>query len=373
MFGGGVLGPNLRRNGTTAGHKAAGLVVALLLPLGLTACRRQASAAPTALAPTVEVSQARSASTEATIVTTGLVQRRREVALAFRVPGVLTAVNFEPGDHVKSGQLVAMIDPTALAARRKQSQADLERIRRELDRDRRLNQSGFVSQQQLENQQMAFTVAAAADESTRFDEGAARLSSPVSGDVLQRSAQAGEVVQTGQLVLKVADAGSPFILRAPLSLRDAAKVRVGDPATVHSDTSVIALSGRITRVGDAADPLTGTVLVEIELEPQASLRSGEAVRAELTAHGEGASRDGVRIPAEALIEGTGDRASVFLLDRNSTARRTAVQFLGLQGEDALVRGIALRAEVITAGGGFIRDGDHVRVLRSPPPPSGAAR
>jgi multidrug efflux system membrane fusion protein len=40
----------------------------------------------------------------------------------------------------------------------------------------------------------------------------------------ERAAQAGEVVQPGQVVVRVADLTSPLVLRLPLAARDAARV-----------------------------------------------------------------------------------------------------------------------------------------------------
>jgi len=44
------------------------------------------------------------------------------------------------------------------------------------------------------------------------------------------------------------------------------------------------------------------------------------------------------------------------------ARRTSVEFGGFDGDDALIRGLPAGARVITAGGGFVGDGDKVQVV-----------
>ena len=45
-----------------------------------------------------------------------------------------------------------------------------------------------------------------------------------------------------------------------------------------------------------------------------------------------------------------------------TARRRQVQFGGFDGDDALIAGLPAEAQVITAGGGFVSDGEAVRVV-----------
>jgi multidrug efflux system membrane fusion protein len=52
---------------------------------------------------------------------------------------------------------------------------------------------------------------------------------------------------------------------------------------------------------------------------------------------------------------------VFRFDAGK-ARRTAVTFGGFDGDDALVAGLSAGTQVITAGAGFVADGEAVRVV-----------
>jgi RND family efflux transporter MFP subunit len=294
----------------------------------------------------------------------GTLERRREMALSFRIPGVLTAVKVEAGDRVSAGLVVAAIDPAGVDARQQQTIADLERARRDLERDKTLFDKGYVSRQRIDDRQSALKAAQAAHDAARFDRRWASLVSPASGVVLERRAQAGEVVAAGQVVARIADLSSPLVLRLPLAARDAARVRVGDPAQVRvEDLGDQLLSGRVTRVGEAADTRTGAINVEIELSaPPTALRSGQVAHATLSvrsAPGQAAAY--ARIPAEAVLEAAGPRAFVYRFDQGK-ARRTSVGFGGFDGDDALVSGLADGAQVITAGAGFVADGEAVRVI-----------
>lgn len=294
----------------------------------------------------------------------GTLERRREMALSFRIPGVLTTLRVEAGDRVQAGQAIASIDPAGVDARQQQTSADLERARRDVERDKALFDKGYVSRQRIDDRTSALKAAQAAYDAARFDRRWASLVSPVSGVVLERRAQAGEVVAAGQVVARVADLASPLVLRLPLAARDAARVRVGDSAQVTvEDLGSQALTGRVTRVGEAADTRTGAILVEIELSaPPANLRSGQVAHATLQVRAApGATTGYARIPAEAVLEATGQRAFVYRFD-GGKARRTAVSFGGFDGDDALVAGLPGGTQVITAGAGFVADGEAVRVV-----------
>jgi len=339
-------------------------LAALLMTTALAACGGK-PATETATPPTpVEATRVAAPEASASATAAGALERRREMALSFRIPGVLTAMKVEAGDRVAAGQLVAAIDPAGVDARQQQTVADLERARRDLDRDKTLFEKGYVSRQRIDDRQSALKAAQAAYDAARFDRRWASLVSPASGVVLERRAQAGEVVAAGQVVARIADLSSPLVLRLPLSAREAARVRIGDSAQVRvEDLAEETLPGRVTRVGQAADTRTGAVSVEIELSaPPAALRSGQIAHATLAVRGgPGAASAYARIPAEAVLEANGPRAFVYRFDQGK-ARRTAIGFGGFDGDDALVSGLPDGAQVITAGAGFVADGEAVRVI-----------
>lgn len=337
---------------------------ALLAAVVLTGCGGKPKADEPVAPTPVEAARVAAPGASGSVTGAGTLERRREMALSFRIPGVLTAMRVEAGDSVRTGQTIAAIDPAGVDARQQQTAAELERARRDVERDKALFEKGYVSRQRIDDRTSALKAAQAAYDAARFDRRWATLASPVSGVVLERRAQAGEVVAAGQVVARVADLTSPLVLRLPLSAREAARVRVGDAAQVTvEDLGGQPLTARVTRVGEAADTRTGAISVEIELSaPPANLRSGQVAHATLQVRAApGAATAYTRIPAEAVLEASGQRGFVYRFD-NGKARRTAVTFGGFDGDDALVAGLPDGAQVITAGAGFVADGEAVRVV-----------
>lgn len=314
--------------------------------------------------PAVEAVTVGAALAEDSIQSTGRIERRREMDLSFRIPGVMTRVSVEAGDQVRAGQVLATLDPATVAASEQRAAADLERVRRDLARDQTLFDKGFVSRARLDDRASAVKAAQAAYNSTAFDRRWATLVSPVTGVVLARNGQSGEVVQPGQAVVRVADETSSFVLRAPTPDRDAPRIRVGAQAQVQLEGAVSSLTGRVTRVGQSAGARTGAVDIEIELPPSAALRSGQIATARIEAAAESAATTRLaRLPAEAILEARGRAATVLIVEPGtSVARRRSVTFAGFEGDFALVDGLAPGAQVITAGAGFVGDGEKVRVV-----------
>lgn len=79
------------------------------------------------------------------------------------------------------------------------------------------------------------------------------LESPVDGVVLEKSAEAGEVVAAGAAVVKIGDIDRPW-MKGYISERDLGRVRLGMPVAVHSDSYPGKVyQGRVTFINSEAE------------------------------------------------------------------------------------------------------------------------
>lgn len=298
------------------------------------------------------------------LILSGTLARRREITLSFRLAGVITDMAVDAGDTVAAGQSLARLDPTGIESRKTQAEADLERVRRDLRRDETLFAQGYVSQQRIDDRRSALKAALAAYDSAVFDRRWASLSAPAGGVVLERMAQRGEVVQPGQAVLRIADLTSPLVLRVPVADRDLFRVAAGQRVEITVDgLPGETLIGQVVKIGEAASPRTGAVMVEVETPSRPNLRSGLTAKARFGPPPGGASAQGpsglLSVPAEAILEAQGDKAFVFRL-QGDRVRRVAVRFAGFDGDFARLGGLSPTDQVVTAGAGFVSDGERVR-------------
>ncbi len=335
---------------------------AILAVLALTGCGADEAVEEKAPPPAVEIARVAAGAAADIVTATGSLEREREMTLSFRIPGVIRTLTVDDGDPVAAGRVVASIDPTTVDAGARRAAADLDRARRDLARDQQLADKGYVSRQRLDDRKSALDAAQAGYDAAAFDRRWASLVSPVSGVVLARRAQAGEVVQPGQPVVVVADEGSPLVLRVSVPDRDAPRVVQGAPATVRIGAD--SLPGVVSRIGRQVAAGTGVVEVEIRIPARADLRSGLIATAEISATPAGGAASAfARVPAEAILEASNGKAFVFRLDeRAKAARRTPVGFGGFSGDDALVSGLPAGSAVITAGAGYLADGQAVSVV-----------
>ncbi len=337
-----------------------------LVSWALCACKPSQHSVDAGERSSVEAVRAEPVGAGGSVTATGALRRQREVALSFRISGVMTKLNADEGDMVRQGAVVATLNPTAVYARLAQAKADLAKAERDYARFAQLVRQDAISRAQFDNQKTAWDLARSAYDAARFDVDGARMVSPVSGPVLSRTAQEGEVLQGGQTVITVADDSSALLLRVPVTDRDAMRLEAGANADVRFDAREdTIIPGRVVRIGQLAGAQSGTVQIDIAIAPDQNLRSGMIATATIhlppsVKYGPAARRQ--RIPSEALLAASGRFAFVFVLDpRRKTARRTKVGFAGFDGDDVLVDGLASGAMVITAGAGYLADGEHVIV------------
>jgi RND family efflux transporter MFP subunit len=326
----------------------------------LAGCSPHPPASPQPL-PVVQVVRAVGESGQAAVEATGAFRWTSEAELSFAIPGTITRLQVDQGDVVAPGQVLAVIDDTAVRARAVQTAADLEQARKELRRYEPLLQKGFISSQQLDRLHTAMASAQAAHDSAIFDQRRARLISPVGGAVLRRTAQNGEVVQAGQAVVTVADENSRLVLRLPVASRELARIRIGAPAHVRLRDGP-SREGQVIRIGRAIDDRTSTFEVDVAVRDVSGLRSGMIAEAAIAATTVSSATGYATLPAEAILEVHDGRAGVLIYDPGSgRARRATIRFGGFDGDSALVAGLPPGADVISIGAGFINDGQRVSV------------
>jgi RND family efflux transporter MFP subunit len=322
--------------------------------LALTACGEPATErAADAQGPVVTVIAAAPASAPGVVRASGLLGYRREPALAFSAPGVISAIAVDSGDQVRRGQRLATLRRTSVGSNADEAALARANAERDLARTQELFERGFVSETRLEDARLALE--RARDSSV--------LTAPTDGVVLRRTAEPAQTIAAGAPVLVLGETGSGIVVRAPVASSDAARVRVGDSATVRvSELNSETRQGRVARVGAKGDDATGAFEVEVEIDAAEGLRSGMVAEVEIAAAGAGAEAAAILVPTMALFDARADQGIVFVVDSQGIARRRAVRTAGVtQAGVLVVEGLSPGENVIAAGAAYVRDGEAVRL------------
>lgn len=337
-------------------------VVTAVMGLGLLAGCGSA-AAPEAADPLIEVRVASVGSSSAAdqVTAAGTVALRRETSLAFTSDGRIARLAVNEGDRVRVGQLLAALDPTTTAASLSSAEAERERAAREYERSRALLAQGWVPKARVDAAEAALRAAEAQVRSAGFQTGNSRIVAPGSGIVLARLAEPGQVVAAGTPVLVLGEESSGMVLRLAVPDRDAARLRVGTPASIAIGALPgETLTGRIIEIAGRADRATGTFLVEVGLPADPRLRSGQVGAAQLIAEGQGEAT--LAVPPQALFAVRAGQGFVYVIDGDRVRARRIE--LGETG-DATTRvraGLSAGERVAVSGIDRLSDGQRVRVI-----------
>ncbi|QJQ31190.1 efflux RND transporter periplasmic adaptor subunit [Sphingomonas lacunae] len=339
---------------------------AVPLALCLAACG-DSDGAPVAAPPPIDVRVAEvgAQSQPERIDAAGTVALRRESPLGFTSAGRITLLSANEGDTVRSGQLLAALDPTTTAATLASAEAERARAAREYARSSELFEKGWVARPRVDSAEAAVRVAEANVRSAQFQLSNSRIVAPGSGIIIARLAEPGQVVAAGTPVLILGDASSGHVLRLAVPDRQAVRLRVGQPAEVSIGAlGDERLTGRVLEIAGRADAATGTFLVEVALPADERLRSGQIGTARIIA--DTAGERNLSVPPQAVFAARAGEAFVYVVDsaRNRVTLRRVTLAETTDNSIRLTGGLEPGEMVAVTGIDRLSDGQAVRVVRT---------
>lgn len=278
-----------------------------------------------------------------------------EADLGARVSGYVSELLVDIGASVSARQVLARITVPEMIQARNAAVAEVTALQSEHARIAALVERNSMTRAALTEAQGRLDMARARQAEIEAEMNYATIEAPFAGVVTLRTIDPGDMVYQAsspkggdQPLLRVAKRD---VIRVKVYVpeRASAWIDVGDPATVVFDAlagSVFA--GEVSRLSEALDPGTRTMLVEIDLDnADGRIRPGYYGQTRILLE----QRDDVlAIPAAALRTDGG--AAVFAVGPDGTARRVPVTIgvadadwveitQGLSGGERLVTGAAL--------------------------------
>ena len=371
--------------------------LALLLALGWVATQ----SGP--LAPIqVTVTQAVTGEVRPALFGIGTVEAQRAYLLGPTAAGRVKRVLVDVGDKVRTGQLLAEMEPVDLDTRIASVVAALDRgqsavaaaeaqardarsrqalAANEARRGEELGQAGVISQSDVDTARQALqsataqlaaaeaVLASARQDLTRLNadlggaqqqRGNIRLSAPVDGVVTSRDAEPGSTVIAGQSVLKLEDPASLWIT-VRLDQGRSSGLRVGLPAAITRRSDPLTpLVGKVVRVEPTSDAVTEERIAKVAFDRvPGDVSTGEMAEVTLQLP---VVRNAVIIP-NASLRHRGADTGVWL--RANGQWRFVPVTTGAEGLDGTVQileGLAAGDEVVVYSERDLDDGSRITVV-----------
>ncbi len=310
---------------------------------------------------------------------TGVVVSPKDAILRARVTGTVVERPFEPGSHVKEGDVLFRIDPRpfevalrAAQAQRDQAKAQLAFAEVEVARIEPLEDQGFASTQRLQLLESNRSVAVGRLQETEAEVARQRLNleysavrAPFSGRAGLSDVNVGDLVTANTTDLVSVVQTDPIDVQVALSAADSAAVQRameagGASVTVLEGASHPEREARIYKLDNRFDPGTARRLVRAWLENgDERFLPGEFVRTRVQV----GTEERILVPTVALSSLL-DQRIVYTVDGEGRVRLTPVETGDTYGRMTAIRkGLDTGALVATDHLQSLAQGQHVRVRR----------
>jgi len=307
--------------------------------------------------------------------TIGEIKPRHETDAGFRVSGKLVARLVKVGDKVRKGDVIARIDGEDYENRLRQAAADVKAAEAVLveataneARQRKLMTGGYTTKVNYDAAKKGLISAEAALQSARVaakmaadQVGYTVLHADFDGVITATGAEAGQVVGTGQMIVREASLAERD---AVFSIAEADVINgffaIGDNVSLSllSDPSIYA-RGQIAEVSPIADPATRTFQVKATvIDPPDAMLFGSSVSG--TA---GRPMDaGIGLPPSAVFGGGVGTAVWIYQPASHTVTLRPISIGRYEAHKVVVSdGLASGDIVVAAGVNRLREGQEVKL------------
>jgi RND family efflux transporter MFP subunit len=292
----------------------------------------------------------------------GTVEESAAVALSFLVSGTVEEVLVSEGQHVRRGQLLAVLDAATAELSYQGALAKLRQAQDAYDRLAKVHGNGSLPDVKFVEVETGLQQAKSMAEVLRKNLEDCRLFAPRDGVVASRQIEPGVNVMPGVQVLELVSVDRVFV-KFPVPENEIGFVVCGQEALVTvAALDYAVFRGRVEVKGVSANAITHTYEAKIGVDnPLYRLRPGMICRVTAFSGAEGKAAE-VVVPNRCVQIAADGRRFVWLADGGAVARRRFVETGDLVDEGiVVVEGLSVGERLITEGFRNVSEGMRVVV------------
>ena len=339
--------------------KSLHFVLPLVMLAALAGCAKSGESEAAAPAPPVKVHLATVHAENVTDVVeiTGTVRPVQRAVLAAKVMGPIEELPVALGQRVRTGDLLVKISAGEIAARVAQVQAQLNVVRRDLDRERDLLTKGASTADMVHGLEDRFAMTQALVHEAEAMLAYTAIRAPFDGVVARKPANAGDLAAPGMPLLEL-EGTADFQIEAAVPDSLAVKLAPGLTLEAAIPTSGATFRGTLAEISPAADANAHSVLAKIAVPAGTAVRSGEFARIQLP----GAAGRALLAPVGA-VSVLGQMERVFVAGEGNRAVLRLVKTGALRGDRVeILSGLDDGERIVVAPPAWLREGQTLEVL-----------
>ena len=299
----------------------------------------------------------------------------QKTILAFKYAGKIKSINFESGDFVKKGQVIATMDDTdykvnldAFSKKYEAAKAVAQNAEQQFARVETLYKGDALAKKDYDNALMqrnvaisTFKEASAGLQNARNTLNDTKIVAPYDGYIDKKVADVGTVVpEGGPVVSFISNEITDISVNA--SVKDIEYIKNAENISFKDSTKDKIYSLKIKSIAQNPDSINLTypvVFTFSELNENDKFLSGQTGTVTIAVKNKG--KEEILIPINAVFE---DKGSNVYLFKDGKAIKTPIELGELRETDkiSVVKGLKTGDKVIVAGVSKLADGDKVKLL-----------
>jgi membrane fusion protein (multidrug efflux system) len=306
----------------------------------------------------VKVATAKEELLEVSMIKTGSIAPFKEVKALALSGGILRHVRFELGDHVKEGQVLAVMDMRALQLDLQKAETNAAKLENDLKVYTELWLGKAATQEKVTEISKNYQDALNEVNQVKKSIDDAAIKAPISGIISVKSAEQGMYINAGGEIATVINLSKAKVA-VNLTESEVYQVVQGQPVKITTDVYPgKVFSGNVSFISPQADA-THNYSVEIMMSntERSLLRSGTFVYVDFSKN---TAEKMLVIPREALVESTRN-ASVYIVSDSVVHQRTIQTGKEVSGNIQVVEGLRTGDVVVTSGQINLKEGSAVRI------------
>lgn len=298
------------------------------------------------------------------IKSSGRVTSSSEAKLSFKTGGIVEHIYVTEGQYVKKGQIIAKLNLSEITARVNQAKKSLEKTERDFNRIVNLYKEKVATLEQKQNLQTALDIAKDNYEIAKFNLKHSSITAPSNGKILKKFVEPNELVNAGTPIIYFGQSTNNWKIKVALSDVDLVKVNLNDSVDIKVDAYPNkTFKGKVSEIGQSANPLNGTFEIEIKIEDEKNLLvSGFIARVKIIPS---ESCRVAIVPIQSLVEANEKEACIFVPDNNKhkvIKKSVKISHL-LQNEVVLFNTLDEFDEVVSVGAEYLKNGSQISVVK----------
>lgn len=292
----------------------------------------------------------------------GNVEGNTTVKLGFMVAGRVNYISNKEGENISQGQLISSLEPTNYSIAKGLADVQVNTTADEFNRLKILYDRKSLSEDDFKKITFSLQQAKLQQQLQKKNLSDTRLYSPISGVLLKKQTEVGEVIGVGIPLFVLSDIRKVKVL-AYVPEGELHDIKIGQRANVNISSLDKVFPGKVAEVGSAADATSRAFTIKIEVaNPGLTIRPGMIADARIATN---KKRQMTLLPAECIQQDLANQSFVFVIDKTQHKAFKRIVSLGnvVDNKIEVISGLSEGESVVTSGQKSLSEGSLISIIK----------